>query len=79
MKYQWVDYPIAMEAKDGVTHGYGWENKQPYLDSYLNITTETDFLNPTGYASEKVMVSILSQDTLLRKYGNHLVFFSRYY
>ena len=54
MKYQWVDYPIAMEAKDGVTHGYGWENKQPYLDSYLNITTETDFLNPTGYASEKV-------------------------
>ena len=54
MKYQWVDYPIAMEAKDGVTHGYGWENKQPYLDSYLNITTETDFVNPTGYASEKV-------------------------
>ena len=54
MKYQWVDYPIAMEAKDGVHHGYGWENKQPYLDSYLNITTETDFLNPTGYASEKV-------------------------
>jgi hypothetical protein len=54
MKHQWVDYPIAMEAKDGVHHGYGWENKQPYLDSYLNITTETDFLNPTGYASEKV-------------------------
>jgi len=54
MKYQWVDYPIAMEAKDGVHHGYGWENKQPYLDSYLNITTETDFVNPTGYASEKV-------------------------
>ena len=54
MKYQWVDYPIAMEAKDGVHHGYGWENKQPYLESYLNITTETDFLNPTGYASEKV-------------------------
>jgi len=54
MKYQYVDYPIAMEAKDGVHHGYGWENKQPYLDSYLNITTETDFINPTGYASEKV-------------------------
>ena len=54
MKYQWVDYPIAMEAKDGVHHGYGWENKQPYLNSYLNITTETDFVNPTGYASEKV-------------------------
>ncbi len=54
MKYQWVDYPIAMEAKDGVHHGYGWENKQPYLNSYLNITTETDFLNPSGYASEKV-------------------------
>ena len=36
-------------AKDGVHHGYGWENKQPYLDSYLNITTETDFINPTGY------------------------------
>ena len=54
MKYQWVDYPIAMEAKDGVHHGYGWENKQPYLDSYLNITTETDFINPTGYASEKI-------------------------
>ena len=54
MKYQWVDYPIAMEAKDGVHHGYGWENKEPYLNSYLNITTETDFINPTGYASEKV-------------------------
>ena len=54
MKYQWVDYPIALEAKDGVHHGYGWENKQPYLNSYLNITTETDFINPTGYASEKI-------------------------
>ena len=54
MKYQWVDYPIAMEAKDGVHHGYGWENKEPYLNSYLNVTTETDFVNPTGYASEKV-------------------------
>ena len=54
MKYQYVDYPIALEAKDGVNHGYGWENKRPYLDSYLNITTETDFINPTGYASEKV-------------------------
>ena len=55
MKYQYVDYPAnAMEAKDGVNHGYGWENKRPYLNSYLNITTETDFVNPTGYASEKV-------------------------
>jgi dTDP-D-glucose 4,6-dehydratase len=54
MKYQYVDYPIALEAKDGVNHGYGWENKRPYLDSYLNITTETDFINPTGYASEKI-------------------------
>ena len=54
MKYQWVDYPIAMEAKDGVHHGYGWENKEPYLNSYLNVTTETDFVNPSGYASEKV-------------------------
>ena len=31
MKYQWVDYPIAMEAKDGIHHGYGWENHKPYL------------------------------------------------
>ena len=54
MEYQYVDYPLALEAKDGMNHGYGWENKLPYINSYINITTETDFVNPTGYASEKV-------------------------
>jgi hypothetical protein len=53
MKYQYVDYPIAMEAKDGIHHGYGWENHKPYLDTYFSIVTETAFLNPTGYVSEK--------------------------
>ena len=54
MEYQWVDYPIAMEAKDGIHHGYGWENCKPYMDSYFSIVTETDFTNPTGYVSEKL-------------------------
>ena len=53
MKYQYVDYPIAMEAKDGIHHGYGWENHKPYLDTYFSIVTETAFLSPTGYVSEK--------------------------
>jgi hypothetical protein len=53
MKYQYVDYPIAMEAKNGMHHGYGWENHKPYLDTYFSIVTETAFLHPTGYVSEK--------------------------
>lgn len=52
-KFKYVDYPIAMEAKDGIHHGYGWENCKPYLNTYLSIITETDFTNPTGYVSEK--------------------------
>jgi len=53
MNYQYVDYPIAMNAKDGIHHGYGWENHKPYLDTYFSIVTETAFLSPTGYVSEK--------------------------
>tara|TARA_X000001036_G_C20668306_1_gene801535 strand:- start:497 stop:1921 length:1425 start_codon:yes stop_codon:yes gene_type:complete len=52
-KFKYVDYPIAMDAKDGIHHGYGWENCKPYLNTYLSIVTETDFTNPTGYVSEK--------------------------
>ena len=43
-----------MEAKDGIHHGYGWENCKPYMDSYFSVVTETDFTNPTGYVSEKL-------------------------
>jgi hypothetical protein len=48
-----VDYPIAMEGKDGICHGYGFENCKPYMESYCSIVTETRFEAPTGYVSEK--------------------------
>ena len=37
-----------------MNHGYGWENKLPYINSYINITTETDFVNPTAAFLKKV-------------------------
>jgi len=54
MKYRYVDYPITMDGKDGINHGYGFENAKPYLDTYFSVVTETEFANPTGYVSEKL-------------------------
>lgn len=33
--------------------GFNFENKQPYLDSYIHITSETNFFETGGYFSEK--------------------------
>jgi len=80
MQHNWIDYPISLSVEDGVHHGYGWENKQPYINSYLNITTETCFQNDTGYASEKIwkpfgffqpVINVGSPETLkfIRSFG----------
>tara|TARA_Y100000004_G_scaffold173162_1_gene210738 strand:- start:1429 stop:2859 length:1431 start_codon:yes stop_codon:yes gene_type:complete len=53
MKTKIVDYPLAMDGRDGLNHGYGFENCKPYMDSYCSIVTETRFEAPTGYVSEK--------------------------
>ena len=54
MKTKIVDYPIAMEARDGINHGYGWENHKPYLNNYFSIVTETLYFQGGGYCSEKI-------------------------
>jgi hypothetical protein len=33
--------------------GFNFENKQPYLDTYIHITSETNFFELGGYFSEK--------------------------
>ena len=33
--------------------GFNFENKEPYLDSYIHITSETNFFEIGGYFSEK--------------------------
>ena len=53
MKSKIVDYPLSMDGRDGLNHGYGFENCKPYMDSYCSIVTETRFETPTGYVSEK--------------------------
>ena len=54
MKTKIVDYPIAIEARDGINHGYGWENHKPYLNNYFSIVTETLYFQGGGYCSEKI-------------------------
>jgi len=39
--------------------GIGFENKEPYLDSYFSIVTETGFPEPTKFATEKVFRPML--------------------
>jgi len=53
MKTKIVDYPLSMEARNGINHGYGWENHKPYLNNYFSIVTETLYLQGGGYCSEK--------------------------
>ena len=53
LESQVVDYPISLKVEDGVHHGYGFENKEPYVNSYLSVVTETNFSGTTGYVSEK--------------------------
>jgi hypothetical protein len=54
MKTKIVDYPLSMEGKDGLNHGYGFENHKPYLNTYFSIVTETRFFDPVGFISEKI-------------------------
>jgi len=39
--------------------GIGFESKEPYLDSYFSIVTETGFPEPTKFATEKVFRPML--------------------
>ena len=39
--------------------GTGYEQKQPYLDSYFSIVTETGFPEPSQFATEKIFRPIL--------------------
>jgi hypothetical protein len=51
----WVDFENVIE-----TVGFGCEVKEPYLDSYINITSETNFYDAGVYFSEKTWKPILN-------------------
>ena len=42
------------------TMGFGCEHKTPFLDSYIHITTETNFHEPGAYFSEKTWKPIIN-------------------
>ena len=68
MKKSWVDYEDVMS-----TVGFGCENKEPYLDSYINITSETNFFDAGVYFSEKTWKPILNlQPFISVNYHNSL-------
>ena len=50
--------------------GIGFEQKQPYLDSYFSIVTETGFPEPTKFATEKVFRPMLHFHPFI-VYGSH--------
>ena len=41
-----------------MARGHGWERKETYLDSYINITTESQFFEECWYISEKTFKPI---------------------
>lgn len=41
-----------------MARGHGWERKETYLDSYINITTESQFFEECWYMSEKTFKPI---------------------
>lgn len=64
----WVDYEDVTS-----TIGFGCENKEPYLDSYINITSETNFFDAGVYFSEKTWKPILNlQPFISINYHNSL-------
>jgi len=52
--------------------GFNFENKQPYLDSYIHITSETNFFEKGGYFSEKTWKPIgnLQPFILMNSWGS---------
>ena len=50
--------------------GIGFESKEPYLDSYFSIVTETGFPEPTKFATEKVFRPMLHFHPFI-VYGSH--------
>ena len=50
--------------------GIGFESKEPYLDSYFSIVTETGFPEPTKFATEKIFRPILHFHPFI-VYGSH--------
>jgi hypothetical protein len=63
-----VDYENIMS-----TIGFGCENKEPYLDSYINITSETNFYDAGVYFSEKTWKPIINlQPFISVNYHNSL-------
>lgn len=64
----WVDFENVIE-----TVGFGCEVKEPYLDSYINITSETNFNDAGVYFSEKTWKPILNlQPFISVNYHNSL-------
>lgn len=55
------------------TVGFGCEMKEPYLDSYIHIVTETNFYEPGLYFSEKTWKPILNLQPFIQlNYPNSL-------
>jgi|TARA_R110000851_G_C13059956_1_gene563914 hypothetical protein len=53
VKKQTVDLDNIRDAR-----GHGWDRKEIYLDSYINLTTETLFYDDCWYISEKMFKPI---------------------
>ena len=55
------------------TVGFGCEDKRPYLDSYIHLTSETNFYEPGVYFSEKTWKPIINlQPFIMMNYYNSL-------
>tara|TARA_B110000285_G_scaffold185845_1_gene210934 strand:+ start:401 stop:1852 length:1452 start_codon:yes stop_codon:yes gene_type:complete len=55
------------------TVGFGCEDKQPFLDSYIHLTSETNFSEPGVYFSEKTWKPIINlQPFIMMNYSNSL-------
>ena len=55
------------------TVGFGCEDKRPYLDSYIHLTSETNFTEPGVYFSEKTWKPIVNlQPFIMMNYSNAL-------
>jgi hypothetical protein len=60
-----VDFDNLQEIQ-----GTGFESKEPYLDSYFSLVTETGFPEPFQFATEKIFIPILHFHPFI-VYGSH--------
>lgn len=60
------------------TVGFGCEDKRPYMDSYIHLTSETNFYEPGVYFSEKTWKPIINlQPFIMMNYYNSLEYLKK--